>query len=77
MAEKRIYLVQNTITESSVKVQSTRRLIEASTQAEAIRRVVADSITCAVATPMELVACTKDGVEIEMVPATKMPNLLF
>jgi hypothetical protein len=62
MATKRIYLVTHKI--DSPHTQATR-LIEAASQAEAIRRVVADSITCAVATPSELIQATKDGIEVE------------
>ena len=60
---KRIYLVANNVRD--LGTYTDRRLVEAHSQAQAIRHVVRASITCAVATPAELVELTKAGVEVE------------
>lgn len=44
-----------------------KRLIEAKNESKAIRYVTDKSIACRIATPVDIVECTKAGLEIEKV----------
>ena len=57
----RIYIVHHSIARTGTEPVTRQHLVEAGSQAEAIRHVVKGSITCAVATPAELIEVEKAG----------------
>jgi len=59
-----IYLLQQSIENGGTPAQE-KRLIEAKNQAQAIGFVVEKSIVCKIASTDELIACTKQGIEVE------------
>lgn len=63
MAEKRIYSI------TEIDTGDVFALVTASTKAQALAHYARRTLGCAVASPEQLIAATKDGIEVEVAGA--------